>query len=245
MSNLLISSQRPFDIRRFYTYLEQLEIVVGEKRLLDKCTGRMNWPKRGVYYFYEPEEIRTTSGVGMRVVRVGTHALIEGGQQNLWHRLATHRGNLINGGGNHRGSAFRRHVGAALLRRDDSWPEQIHETWGIGKNAPREVRDIEHPLEVAVSNHIRHMPFLWLEVDDPPGPESVRGFIESNSIALLSNLNIQSKPFDLPSENWLGLFSPTEEIRHSGLWNVNHVRESYDARFLNTIQQLVRKMEKK
>ena len=31
------------------------------------------------------------------------------------------------------------------------------------------------------------MPFLWLEVPDPPGPDSLRGYIERNAIVLLSN----------------------------------------------------------
>ena len=44
-------------------------------------------------------------------------------------------------------------------------------------------------LKGKVSDIIREMPFLWLEVDDPPGRDSLRGYIESNSIALLSNYN--------------------------------------------------------
>jgi hypothetical protein len=31
------------------------------------------------------------------------------------------------------------------------------------------------------------MRFLWIDIDDEPGPASIRGFIERNSIALLSN----------------------------------------------------------
>ena len=61
------------------------------------------------------------------------------------------------------------------------------ETWGIGCAAQREVRDGELALERAVSKVIRAMPFLWLAVDDEPGPQSQRGYIERNAIALLSN----------------------------------------------------------
>ncbi len=48
---------------------------VGGARLRAKCTGRMDWPRRGVYFFIEPNQVRTDSGTGPRVVRVGTHAL--------------------------------------------------------------------------------------------------------------------------------------------------------------------------
>ena len=36
------------------------------------------WPDQGVYFFFEPGEVRSTSGKGSRVVRVGTHGLKTG-----------------------------------------------------------------------------------------------------------------------------------------------------------------------
>ena len=83
------------------------------------------------------------------------------------------------------------------------------------------------------------MPFLWLAVDDDPGPASQRGVIERNAIALLSNYNIQDDPLDPPSLSWLGLHADRKSIRHSGLWNVNHVAESYDPGFLDLLESLV------
>ena len=38
-----------------------------------------------------------------------------------------------------------------------------------------------------MSNYIAAMPFLWLDIDDEAGPNSLRGSIEGNAIALLSN----------------------------------------------------------
>ncbi|MBE1603725.1 hypothetical protein [Actinopolymorpha pittospori] len=77
------------------------------------------------------------------------------------------------------------------------------------------------------------MPFLWLEVDDPPGPTSDRGRIKAGAIALLSNFD---RPVcDGPSEGWLGNDgSPT--IRESGLWNVDHVDEVPDPAFLDLLE---------
>ena len=39
----------------------------------------MKWPARGVYFFREAGESRSDTGEGLRVVRVGTHALKAGG----------------------------------------------------------------------------------------------------------------------------------------------------------------------
>jgi hypothetical protein len=44
---------REQDIIRFYALLGHLEAEVGGKRLLRDCHGRMNWPRRGVYFFFE------------------------------------------------------------------------------------------------------------------------------------------------------------------------------------------------
>ena len=61
----------------------------------------------------------------------------------------------------------------------------------------------EIELERAVSEVIRAMPFVWLAVDDESGPASVRGKIERNAIALMSNFN--KPPLDPASPHWLGL----------------------------------------
>ena len=223
---------------RFYAILTTLEHKLGGKRMLATCNGRMNWPQRGVYFFFETGENRTNSGEGLRVVRVGTHALKKGGQAKLWGRLKQHQGNIKDGGGNHRGSIFRLHVGTALIKRD-SWPRAIAVTWGKGSSASAADRNSEHPLEQAVSRYIRQMPFLWLAVEDSPSPTSLRGVIERNAIALLSNFNALDNPLDSPSPKWLGRWADREEVHRSGLWNVKHVTESYDPAFLDLLEKLV------
>jgi hypothetical protein len=83
-------------------------------------------------------------------------------------------------------------------------------SWGIGSNAPADVRAAEDVLECEVSKVICAMPFLWLAVDDEPGAESVRGYIERNAIALLSNF--EKKPLDPPSAGWLGHYCNRELV---------------------------------
>jgi hypothetical protein len=47
------------------------------------------------------------------------------------------------------------------------------------------------------------------------GPNSLRGYIERNSIALLSNF--ERVPLDPPSPSWLGLHSDRERISSTPL----------------------------
>lgn len=226
--------QRLEDIKRFYALLDQLKKKVGGCRYLENAHGRMDWPERGVYFFYEPGERLSTSDDGGRVVRVGTHALIERSSTTIWNRLRQHRGTLKGsypGGGNHRGSIFRLHVGTALIAKEN-WSESISGQWGVGSSAKKQVRKDEYPLEKAVSNHIRKMPFLWIAVNDKPGPNSLRAYIESNAIALLSNYSSSASPIDPSSGSWLGHWAKSDEVSKSGLWNVNHVTDKYDPNFL-------------
>lgn len=226
------------NVCQFYEILENLERAVGGKRMLENASGRMNWPERGVYFFFEPGEVRTTSSRGMRVVRIGTHALKAGSQTTLWNRLRTHRGTLSGlrqGGGNHRGSVFRLHVGTALIQQDN-WPDDVASQWAKGSSANKSIRQQEYPLEQAVSHYIRRMPFLWVAVGDEPGPDSLRGYIERNVIALLSNHNFPENPIDPQSHTWLGQRAASEQIRRSGLWNVNHVTETCDSNFLRVLR---------
>jgi hypothetical protein len=176
-----VTNDRISDLQNFYALLGALAERLGGLRTLSACSGRLGWPQRGVYFFMEDGEVRSDSGTGPRIVRVGTHALTKGSGTKLWGRLKQHRGQKT-GGGNHRGSIFR--------------------CWGHGNNAPAEVRAAENALECEVSKAICAMPFLWLAIDDEPGAESRRGYIERNAIALLSNF--EREPLDPPSAGWLG-----------------------------------------
>lgn len=221
------------DLDRFYALLDRLHEQQGGYRHLSACHGRMAWPLRGVYFFFEPGEVRA-DGQNLRAVRVGTHAVSRPSKATLWQRLALHRGNP--NGGSHRGSIFRLHVGGALLARGE-FPSEIGATWGHGSSAGSdEVRRVEKPLERAVSEYIGAMPFLVLSADDEPGPGSVRGYIERNSIALLSAIGLEVDP---PSSGWLGHDCPHPAVRASGLWNVNYVGEAYDPAFLDKLEGLV------
>lgn len=225
------------DARRFYALIEELERRQRRRPLY--APGR-DLPERGVYFVFEDGEIRTDTGEGPRVVRVGTHALQAHFKRNLAGRLADHRRR------NHRGSVFRLHVGMAMLRRDpNAWPEEVHASWSVGTSAPADVRERERGLEEAVSAYMaRAMTVLCLPVPDPPGPLSARAFVERGSVALLSNWRAGEAPVDPPGEAWLGRFSARAHVRRSGLWDVDFTDVPYDPAFLDVMADLVERAER-
>jgi hypothetical protein len=221
------------DLEEFYEILARLASDTGGLQLLAEA-DRRRWPERGVYFFFESGENRLCSNKP-RIVRVGTHAVSANSKATLWNRLRTHRG-VTEGGGNHRSSIFRSHVGAAIIKRDSrigKYPD-----WGDQSAGTIDNKSLESELEKLVSATISRMRILCLEIRDSPGPRSDRAYIERNAIALLSKVGSR---IDAPSDTWLGRSSTHPSIRKSGLWNVNYVDEpSWDPAFLEVFDYYAR-----
>ncbi len=69
----------------------------------------------------------------------------------------------------------------------------------------------------------------------------MRKLVERNAIALLSNF--QREAIDPPSASWLGLHSYERKVRESGLWNIDHVNETFSPEFLSVICHLIEGMQ--
>jgi hypothetical protein len=224
-----MTNSRAADTDRLYALLNELAARIGGLRYLTEIAGDI--PRHGVYFFFEPAETRADGSA--RVVRVGTHGLTATSRATLKGRLAQHRGTVGGrhpGGGNHRGSIFRHHVGTALLA-SGTWEPAEATAWAA-RQGDGATRDLEYPLECAVSAHLATMPLLWL-----PAPTAAeRSTVERNSIALLSH---RTGGIDHSSTGWLGRHAATEKIKTSGLWNVNHVDEPYNPAYLDLFAQLV------
>lgn len=221
----------PAALARFYDALATL----GQPQRLGALELR-SLPQRGVYFFFEDGEERRDSGRGPRVVRVGTHALAAGSRSTLAQRLRQHRGSPR--GGSHRGSIFRLLVGQAALA---STPEARCPSWGIkgqGRHAAdalavsrSQLAQWESPIEQQVSALLGRMRVAVLGCDDEPGPDSLRGYVERNSIALLSAAHRAG--LDHPSSAWLGKRSDRALVIGSGLWNQRHTTDAVEAGFLD------------
>jgi hypothetical protein len=203
----------------------------------------MDWPDRGVYFFFAPGETRAGTDQP-RVTRVGTHAVSTGSNTSLWDRLKQHYGTGSGStehphGGNHRGSVYRKRVGEAIIEKHalhDDYPDW-DERWAGIERERSAVRDEEYILERRVSAYIRDQPFLWIDIDDDPGPDSDRAAVERNAIALLSSAG--TRPIDPRADDWLGRHSRSRTLRASGLWNVAHTDEAYDPGFLDRLARAV------
>lgn len=220
------------DAGRFYALLDDLRQQLGGPRQLLACDRFSGWPLNGVYFFFETGEYRR-EGRYPRVVRVGTHALDTENPSTatLWHRLAQHRGRQLGdlSGPRRSHSVFRRHVGTAIIRRH-KLGDDILDNWYDPRYQPF---PLEEQIELAVSEYIGAMPFLWLDV---PGSKG-RHDIEVGAIGLLS---MRTGDADPPSADWLGCYAYKKEIRDSGLWNVRHTGRPYDPGFLDLMEQHVR-----
>jgi hypothetical protein len=220
----------------FYNSMRSLYVGQHGGRLLSECAGKMIWPPRGIYFLLEPNEnllARKFRPLHQRVTRVGTHGVSRGSKATLWNRISAHRG-VTGGGGNHRSSIFRLHVGAALIRRfPETWSSA---TWGIGQTAEAPIQETEKPLEEYVSRTLGQMRVLWLDVPDDPGPHSDRAYLERNSIGLLSRSAILQRP---QSPGWLGNWSKQLDITLSALWNLDHLYRVPDKDFTAILAKYV------
>lgn len=233
-------NNRAANLNRFYDLLYQLRDQLNGWHQLKDCHGRLNWPRHGVYFFFDYHEPRQHNSQQLRVVRVGTHAVSRGSKSTLWGRLRSHRG-TNKGSGNHRGSIFRLHTGMAMQNiPDTTWNIP---TWGQGSNAAHTIKDTERELEHAVSEYIGQLPFVWVDIDDEPSPTSHRALVERHAIILLAGED-GATPLDKPSANWLGNHSVRPKIRESGLWNLDHVGRpakpfAYNPEFLDVLEKYV------
>lgn len=229
VANYMQRASHVEDVEDVYRCISQLAEKTGGIRFLNECNGRMYWPKRGVYFFVDFQEQSIVSSGFPRIVRIGTHAVSKGSKTTLWDRLKTHKG-TEKGEGNHRGSIFRLHVGNAIINREGL----SCDTWGIGQNATKEIREKEKYIEQLVSDYIGHLGVVVLDIDDMPCATSDRAYVEKNAIALLSSIN---SSLNFSTLSWLGNWNPRYEIKNSCLWNINYINSDYDSNFLKIFEQ--------
>jgi len=165
-------------------------------------------PRNGIYVLFEQGE---TGHGGDRIVRLGTHT----GANQLPSRLQQH---FVKE--NKDRSIFRKNVGRALLERDGDpflaqWEIDLTTSEAKAKHAALMDREKLRQTEQRVTDYIRRaLSFTVFSVDD----REQRMWWESRLIATVSVCDECR-----PSDAWLGLFSPKERIRESGLWLVNEL----------------------
>ena len=165
-------------------------------------------PLNGIYILFEKGEYAHSKD---RIVRIGTHT----GNNQLRSRLYQHF--LTE---NKDRSIFRKNIGRALLCKEkDSFIRQWE--WDLTTRNNRvkyaKLVDFQKQKEVerAVTTFIQdNFSFVVFKVDD----KDIRLDLESKIISTVSLCE-----YCHSSKNWLGLYSPKEKIRKSGLWLVNQL----------------------
>ena len=209
---------------RFYDWTSE---ATGPRRLSELMDGPL--PRRGVYFFFDPDEATSFSRAVPRLVRIGTHGVSSGSKASLRTRLRTHLGTAA-GAGNHRSSVFRLHVGEALINRD--LDAARYPSWGRGQSADAVVSRAELELERKVSRYMSRLLVTFVAVDDEPGKDSMRAVLERHAIALFTE---HMSPLEQASADWLGGHSSQPSIRRSGLWNVRAVGDDANLQTLESI----------
>ena len=182
-------------------------------------------PKNGIYILFEKgEKFNDLS----RIVRVGTHT----GNNQLQSRLKQH---FVKE--NKDRSVFRKNIGRALLNAEnDSFLKQweLDLTTRANKEKYSEQIDFEKQqnIEKKVSEYIQNnFSFAVFEVLE----KEQRLRIESRIISTVSNCTNCK-----PSENWLGLSSPKQKIKDSGLWLVNELwKQSLSENELTELKRII------
>ncbi|WP_445749866.1 DUF6884 domain-containing protein [Polaribacter sp.] len=168
-------------------------------------------PKNGIYILFENGEKYKEYD---RVVRIGSHT----GENQLVPRLRQHF--LIE---NKNRSIFRKNIGRCILKKEgspyvDIW--ELDTTSRIDKetNFWKLDVDFEKEIEKRISEFIqKNFSFCVIEING----KKQRLDFEKKLISTFGS----SKQL-IPSENWLGYYSPKEKIIDSGLWQVNNLSGS-------------------
>ena len=165
-------------------------------------------PLNGIYILFEKGEIAHNT---CRVVRIGTHT----GKDQLISRLKQHF--LME---NKDRSIFRKNIGRAILNKSKN---PLLKYWELDlttkKAKERHLKQLDFnkqkQIEKEVTSYIQNnFSFIVFGIDN----KQKRLEFESKIISTISKCEACK-----PSKKWLGLFSPKDKIKESGLWLVNEL----------------------
>lgn len=165
-------------------------------------------PLNGIYVLFENGE---TGHDGDRIVRIGTHT----GEGQLRSRLKQH---FVTP--NKDRSIFRKNIGRALLNRNhdpflQQWEFDLTTREAKQELGPLVDKRKQAEIERQASAYIQEQ-FEFVVFAEPE--KAARLTLEAqmiSTVSLCSNCG--------PSPKWLGLASPKEKIRNSGLWQMNEL----------------------
>lgn len=186
------------ELHNLFNNLKKFEFPFNEEEI----------PKNGIYILFEKNEEGHNNH---RIVRIGTHT----GKDQLRSRLKQH---FVNE--NKDRSIFRKNIGRALLNKQDYGYLKIWELDLTTRDAKERFgnqinTEKQKKIENNVTKHLQdNFSFIVFCIENKK--ERLR--FESKIISTISLCKECA-----PSENWLGLCSPKEKIKNSGLWLINEL----------------------
>ena len=205
-----------------------LHLQVDQLPMVTFPFSRKNLPKNGIYFFYECGEFWGHGGAKQRIVRVGTHR-----DGNFANRISSHY--LNNDADMDFGeddakpsdwSIFRKNIGRAILSKTKDSYIKIWDQDFIKKETHehfKKKRDIEKEkrLEAEITKIIRKsFTFRFVIMEAQANRMGSQG-LESPLIGTLASCELCG-----PSQDWMGNYSPKNQIRRSGLWLIQHLRDA-------------------
>jgi hypothetical protein len=186
---------------------KQVHLLFSARQAFPFPFNPAKFPKNGIYVLFENGE---TAHGAKRIVRVGTHT----GDDHLRLRLRQH---FMQDSKDR--SGFRKMIGGALLQRESDpfltqWELDLTTQEAKEKNPNIDFKRLAE-VENKVTEYIqKHFELCVIEVKE----KADRLELESKIISTISRCD-ECKP----STGWLGLQSPKEKIRESGLWLTNEL----------------------
>jgi hypothetical protein len=185
----------------------QVHLLFSSKQAVQFPFNPAKFPENGVYVLFENgEEAHGTK----RIVRVGTNA----GDGHLRLRLRQH---FMQDSKDR--SGFRKMIGSAILQRGNDpfltqWELDLTTKEAKENASPVDIKRLAEVEKMVTEYMQKHFQLSVIEVKE----KEDRVDLESKIISTISRCE-ECKP----SANWLGLHSPREKIRESGLWLTNEL----------------------
>jgi hypothetical protein len=180
---------------------EKLHSLLRDSMRFGFSIGYEEIPLNGIYIMFERGEF---AHGGDRIVRIGTHK--EDGR--LKKRITQHYKKT---------SIFRGNIGRCILLKEDPKHPYLSIWDHRSKIEYRPLRDMELEAKIGkeISRYIQeNVTFCVLKVPE----KDKRIYFEAR---LIGTVSCCEKCF--PSETWFGQYSPKEEIKKSGLWQISEL----------------------
>ena len=188
-------------IEDLYNFCKELKKQnKGKFYTFENCDLEKFENKGGVEIYFDDKE--TIDGVFPRIVHIGE-------SKDFYKRLRHHKKG--NKSGNKSGSVFRENIKKAIENFFKEFPYWNKQEKGLTEE------EIKKELDEKVNPYIHELPFLVIFEDDED--ERIKLKNKLIEIAAYSVLAGDIKV----SEHWLGKFSDKDEVKKSGLWNVDIV----------------------